>query len=456
MRGKVWLLITSLLVVGTAVYALLTRPSDSSEEATVTTREPVKLRFTYWGTYEEKRAIENAMSRFSERYPWITVEAIQLPNSDYNAKLMAMSASNEEPDLGYMTNELGEVFAEQGKFIDLYPLIEQDPSLDREDFLDYLWYENSADEAWGISTAAECFGLFYRRDLLEQYGVPYPPSKAEEAWTWEEFVHAAQLLTIDSHGRNALDPQFDPKEIVQYGVMFETWSEPISNFIFSNGGQWVDEETGEFRLNEPEAAEAIQKLADLVNVYHVAPSPFETKSMPAMHVALQAGLAAMIIDGQWINLDLGHANIDYDIGVLPKLKHSVTVALSGASVIFRSTKHPEEAWQLMKWLLDPNEAIELYADGLWMPTLKEWYTDPVLLDRWVHVNPAAHPPGFVEAMVGQLLDNGVPGIGYYLKHREEIFPIVTDELIPVWLGELRAQEALDEIGRKVQNYFPQQ
>lgn len=456
MRNKnLFLLIVVVVIASFVIIWYVLQQSDRREESADVQREHVRLRFTYWGSYEEKKAIENAMARFSEAYPWISVDAIQLPNSDYNTKLLAMSASNEEPDLGYMTTELGEVFAAQDKFLNLYKFIDHDESLAREDFFEYLWYKRSPEEAWGISTAAECFGLFYRKDLLQEAGVTPPSPKASEAWSWDQFVHTAQMLTLDRHGRNALHPDFDKDYIVQYGVMFETWSEPISNFIFSNGGRWVDEQGNEFLLNQPESAEAIQKLADLVNVYHVAPSPYETKSMPAMSVALQAGLAAMIIDGQWINLDLGKANVNYDIGVLPALKQSVTVGLSGASVIFRSTEHPEEAWLLLKWLLDPDEAIDLYADGLWMPTLKKWYTDPDLIDRWVYANPAAHPPGFVEAMMNQYMDNGVPGVGYYLKHQVEIYPIVSNELIPVWLGEKTAQEALDEISRKVEPYFPQ-
>lgn len=455
MRRKGLVILTFILVISSVYWLYQQKSEREGEPHAIQHDHKVKLSFTYWGSFEEKKAIENAMEKFTERYPWISVDPIQIPNSDYNTKLMAMSASNEEPDLAYMTTELGEVFAKQGKFLNLFDLLEEDEELAREDFFDYLWHKSSDHVAWGVSTAVECFGLFYRQDLLREAGVTPPSPKASEAWSWEEFVHAAQLLTRDNQGRNALHPGFDKENIVQYGVMFETWSEPISNFIFSNGGQWVDEDGKSFLLNEPESAEAIQKLADLVNIYHVAPSPFESKSMPAMNVALQGGLAAMIIDGQWINLDLGKAEVDYDIGVLPKLKHSVTVGLSGASVIFKSSDHPEEAWLLLKWLLDPNEAINLYTDGLWMPTLKQWYTDPELIDKWVNVNPAAHPPGFADAMVKQLMDNGIPGVGYYIKNQVEIYPIVTSELIPVWLGEKRAQEALDEISEMVKPFFPQ-
>lgn len=418
-------------------------------------REKIALRFTYWGSIEEKRAIENALEGFMQAYPWITVEATQLPNSDYNTKLLAMSASNEEPDIGYMTTELGEVFARQGKFLNLYDFLSRDADLRREDFLDYLWYKSSPDYAWGISSAAENFGLFYRRDILAEAGVAPPPSRAEEAWSWERFVDAAKRLTVDSRGRDAYDPAFDKDHIARYGVMFETWSEPLNNFIFSNGGDWVSPDGARFALNEPAAAEAIQKVADLVNVYHVAPSPYESKSLPSVNVSLQTGLAAMIVDGQWINLDLGKAHADYDIGVLPKLKKSVTVGLSGATVLFRSSRHPEEAWLLYKWLSDPNKALNLYADGLWMPVLKKWYDDPALVDKWVNANPSAHPPGFKDAMMRQLADHGVPGVGYYLQNQMDIYPEVTAGLLPVWQGEESAQTALNAIAERVSGLFPQ-
>ncbi|WP_276352237.1 ABC transporter substrate-binding protein [Cohnella caldifontis] len=453
----------SAAAVGTAAMAVLAAMGmwrwDAGTPAVSETnpqhREQVSLRFTYWGSVEEKKAIESALARFSQEYPWITVDPIQLPNSDYNTKMLAMSASNEEPDIAYMTTELGEAFARQDKFLNFYDFLDRDPELRKEDFLDYLWYRSSPDYAWGISTAGECFGLFYRKDLLEEAGVQPPPAQAADAWTWDEFVSAAKKLTLDRNGRNADDPQFDKDHIVRYGIMFETWSDPLNNFIFGNGGDWVSPDRTRFTLNSPEAAEAVQKLADLANVYHVAPSPFESKSLPAMNIALQAGLAAMIVDGQWTNLDLGKAKVNYDIGVLPKLKRSVTVGLSGATVLFRSSKHPEEAWLLYKWLADPNKAINLYTDGLWMPVYKKWYTDPDLVAQWVNPNPHAHPPGFKDAMMKQLLENGIPSVGYDLHNQKEIFPEVTAGLIPVWQGEESAQEALNRIADKVGGLYSQ-
>jgi len=449
-----WVAAGALIIGAWGWWLLHQREPDAAGGAAYNQREQITLRFTYWGSPEEKRAIESALGKFMQTYPRIKVEGIQLPNLDYNTKLKAMVALNEEPDIAYMTSYQGEQFDRQDRFHNLYAFLEKDPDIRKEDFLDYLWYERNPNYAWGMSTAGEAFGLYYRRDLLEQAGLEAPPARSEEAWDWERFVHAAKTLTLDANGRNAHHPLFDPDAIVRYGVMFETWSEPINNFIFSNGGDWVDAD-GKFNLNSPETAEAIQLVADLMNVHHVAPSPYESRSMPSPSVALQSGLAAMIIDGQWINLDLAKAGVDFDIGVLPKLKRSVTVAQSGATVIFKSSEHPEEAWLLFKWLADPHEALELYADGLWMPVLKDWYTEPGLIAKWVDANPEAHPPGFRDAMMRQLIENGVPGVGYYVKNQAAVFPSVTEGLMPVWLGVKTSDEALAELEERLKPIWGQ-
>lgn len=413
-------------------------------------RESVTLTFTYWGSEEERSAIEGATKAFTDKYPWIAVRTIQLPGTEYNSKLVAMAAANDLPDIGYMNADLGEIWANEGMFVDLYDMFARDSDIRREDYLDALWYRNSPDSAWGISTAGETFGLFYRRDLLEEAGVAAPGAKAANAWSWEAFVAAAQRLTLDKSGRNAADPLFDPKSIKQYGVIMDLGNELMTNFIFNNEGDWLSEDGKRFTLNQPEAAQAIQQLADLIQLYHVMPSPRSTRSLPELNLALESGLTAMAIGGQWMNLELGKANVKYDIGVLPKLKRSVALGLSGATVIFKNAKHPEEAWLLFKWLSNPDNAIELYSSGLWMPTLKKWYTDASLVAKWVDANPAAHPPGFKDAMLEQYFHYSAPGTMYYMTNYAKIKSIVMSGLEDVWLGRKTAQEALDEIAPAVQ------
>jgi multiple sugar transport system substrate-binding protein len=460
---KVRIKVVSLLLIVVMAFGIMgcsknTDPvtktnTDNSDNTEATSQEDITLKFTYWGGPNEKTAIEGALKDFEELHQNIKVEAIQIPNSDYNPKLTAMAASNESPDVGYMTTDLGAAWSKEGKFVNLFEQLKKDSELSREDFLDYVWYNYTPDNAWGVSTAGECYGLFYNKDVLAKAGIEDLPTTAETAMNWDEFVEIARKLTLDGDGHNGLDPDFNPENIVQYGLLFETWNDPICNFIISNGGSWTSEDGSELTIVSDEAAEAIQRLADLVNVYHVAPSPIAAKSLPGMNVALENGLTAMAVGGQWINLDLGKANVNYDIGVLPKMKTSVTVGLSGASVVFSDSKHPEEAWELFKYMVNPTGAIDLYKDGLWMPILKEWYEDPELLAKWVDANPAAHPPGFKEAMIDQLLENGVPSTSYYLKNQAKLVPIITSSWDEVWLGNKTAKQALEDVSEMAEAEF---
>lgn len=428
-------------------------PKADATKADAAAKEPVKLKFTYWGSPDEKKAIEDACKKFTEKNPSIKVEAIQIPNADYNAKMTAMSAGNDSPDTGYMTGDLGDTWANEGKFVNLFDMFAKDKELKKEDFLDYIWYKLAPDNAWGISSAGECFGLYYNKDALKAAGIDSLPTTDDTAMNWDKFIEVAKKLTLDKNGKNAADPAFDAKNIKQYGIMFETWDNPVYNFVASNGGEWASQDGKKLTFNSPESAEAIQKLADLINVYHVAPSPLAAKSLPAMSIALQSKLTAMAVGGQWINLDLGNAKVNYDIGVLPKLKKSVTVGLSGATVVFKASKHPEEAWLLFKWMANPEGAIGLYSGGLWMPTMKKWYTDPSLVAKWVDANPAAHPAGFKDAMMNQLMKNGIPQPEYYLKNTAKLIPIVTSSWDQVWLGKKTAVDALKEMEPKAQAEF---
>lgn len=421
-----------------------TKPAQPAESK----KAPVKLKFTYWGSPVEKKAVEDAVKKFQEKYNWITVDAQHIPG-DYATKITAMVAGNEAPDVAYLGEDLALPWAEEGKLYNIQDFLNTDKELKKDDFLDSIWYNWAPGKTLGTNTACEAFAIFYNKDLFKAANVAEPPTKAEEAWTWDQFVETAKKLTIDQNGKNAADPAFNPAKIKQYGVHFETWWGPWMSMVFSNGGDFVNADGTKLALTQPEAIEAIQKMADLINKYHVAPSPVAAKTMPAPAVALQSKQIAMTINGQWILLDLGSSKMNFGVGVLPKLKKSITLVLGAPTVIFKSTKTPEESWLLFKWLANPESSLDLQAGGLWMPLLKNWYTDPSLISKWAENNPA-HPDGYKDAVMKQAMTNGVPGPGYYVKNFGKINAVIGPALDQVWLGKKTAEQALKEVEVKAQ------
>ncbi|MEK4510077.1 sugar ABC transporter substrate-binding protein [Paenibacillus anaericanus] len=423
-----------------------TSPSVSGDEIS---KDPITLRMTVWGAPDEVAAYKVAIKKFETQYSNIKVD-LQHIASDYDTKLTTMVAGNDVPDIAMMeSGSIAFPLAEQGKFYNLQEFLEIDPDISTDKLIPNIMYSLEPGNVIGIAPGPESFGLFYNEDIFKEAGISPPPAKALEAWSWDEFVEIAKQLTIDNKGRTANDADFDAKNIKQYGVNASTWWGVYSNFIYSNGGDFVSEDGKTFGLNQPAAVEAIQKVSDLMNVHHVSPSPVQSKNIPATNVALQTKKVAMAIDGQWASTGLAQSKFNFNVGVLPVLKEPVTTVVAGMFSMFKSTKYPQESWELIKALLDPEASIDMITAGTWMPSYKEWYTDPALLAKWTE-NLDSRPSGYKDAIVEVILTNSHQTPTGYVKNFNKIMDIVNPALDKVWLGQQTAQEALDSIAAKAQ------
>ncbi len=412
-------------------------------------KDPITLRLTAWGAPDEITAFKKAVASFEAKHTNIKVD-FQAISADYDTKLTTMVAGNDEPDIAMMeSSTLAYPLAEQGKFVNLQDFLSKDTEITADSLVPNITYSTEPGKVIGIAPGPESFALFYNVDVFKDAGLTPPPAKASEAWTWEEFIEVAKKLTIDNKGKNASEEGFDPKNIKQFGINVPTWWGAYSNFIYSNGGDFLSADGKTFGLNQPEAVEAIQKISDLINVYHVAPSPVQAKNIPGTNVALQTKKVAMSIDGQWASTSLAQSKFNYDVGVLPVMKQPMTTLVSGMFSMFKSTEHPQEAWELLKALIDPEASIDLLTAGTWMPSHKDWYTDAALLSKWTE-NLASRPPGYKDAVVDMVLNYSHATPTAYVKNFNKIMDIINPALDKVWLGQQSAQEAMDSIAAKAQ------
>ena len=121
-----------------------------------------------------------------------------------------------------------------------------------------------------------------------------------------------------------MTPGFDPQNIRSFGTWVQNWWMPWITFAISNGGGFVSAGRQDAAAGRPETIDAIQKMADLVNVDHVGPAP-GTQQMPtAAATALLSQQVAMVVDGTWDLLTIGitkeQQGLDFGVGVLPYMK----------------------------------------------------------------------------------------------------------------------------------------
>ena len=409
--------------------------------------ENAELLFTYWGSPQEKDAVEGMIDDFMEAYPNITVRGQHIP-TNYVEKLTTMLAGGEPPDVAYLPETTALPWAAEGTLLDLTDYFKNDPEASNR--LPATYYGYGEDKLVGTNTAAETMLLFYNESLFEAAGVEPPPTNGADAWTWDKFVETAKKLTKDRNGNDATSPDFDPNAIDTYGVSFQNGFGGWLPFVYSNGGRYVNDEGTEFLLNQPEAVEVMQKLQDLIHVHHVTPTPAQSKAFPSADVMMQTGKLAMAVDGHWNVLSLSQLGIDFGLGVLPKFDEPLTMIVGAPTVIFADTEYPNAAFEFYKFHNNP-EYVDLFAKGLWMPLQEAYYTDPEKTDEWLNGEQGVYPADSREVLTDYTLNYTPyqPPV-YWLKNAGQIdSEVMTPTLELLWSGQLSAQEAMDQAAEKI-------
>ena len=285
--------------------------------------------------------------------------------------------------------------------------------------------------------------MFYNPSLFEQYGVEEPPAKYADAWDWDTFVKNAQQLTIDKNGKNALDPDFDPENIDVYGVNISKWWAGYMPFLFSEGGDYLTEDGTSIGYATDEGKDVLQKLADLIYVYHVAPTPTASETMPGLSEALATNKVAMSFDGQWSNAGLMSDGVEYNVAALPRMGETpATVATYGAIALMNSEKI-DAAFEFVKYIMTEVGACEpLFKSGLWLHTNMKEYND----DYIKTIITENHPANYYDSIVTPMMDGTArTPITAYVKNFNKINDVISPALDDLWSGEKTADEAISSI-----------
>ncbi|WP_248924135.1 ABC transporter substrate-binding protein [Paenibacillus hamazuiensis] len=428
------------------------KPADSPKAGTSGSGEKITLVYTDWANNEEAKSYRKVLDKFEETHPNIKIDYQNIPYNDYGAKLSAMAASNTLPDIGNLLEGQALKWAESGKLMDLSPYYKDgtvSPKLESNKFV------TPDGKTVGYSIANEVILIHYNKDMFDEAKVPYPPAETDKAWTWDQFVDTAKKLTKDKNGKHPGEAGFDPKNIVQYGAQVNTsamffWIP----FAVSNGGGLVSADGKQLLLGNPETVEAVQKIADLALVEHVSPTPAQSSGLPGdMGQKLLSKKVAMVISGQWelVNINPIVGKFKNGVGVLPKFKTPVTGNTGTPVAIFSTMKHPKEAVELYKYIMDPSNSQSNFDSGVWMPTEVSWYKDDALVKKWT-ASPV-HPPEYKTAVVDYAMKATSPTPWFYLPTYNRIDEVVNPAMDAVWSGSKSAKDAIAALLPKVKPIF---
>lgn len=260
-------------------------------------------------------------------------------------------------------------WAQAGYLLDLRPYIEAD--LDQATIADwdpaqYRALSTRDGRQFGLPKYHGALALYYNKDLFDEHGVPYP----DGTWDHDDYLEAMRKLT---RGRQD-DPQRGP-----WGSMMDVSWDRVQVHINAWGGHLVDpDDPSRSRMGEPEAVAAVEWLrARMWDDQVMATLPAVGGMSPVD--AFVAGRVAMLEDGSWSLRDI-LTRATFRIGVAPFPSGPagrVTLATTDGYGIFAGTRHPDEAWELLKFLISKDYGRAMARAHLLQPARA------TLVDDWI-------------------------------------------------------------------------
>ncbi|BCN30060.1 ABC transporter substrate-binding protein [Anaeromicropila herbilytica] len=357
--------------------------TNSNSKNTESGKKTVELNFLYWADGVQKTLVENACKEY-EKQTGVHIKAEALPADEtFDSYIQTRMASNNLPDVSYMGEGDMMKYNEMGILADIDDLLSSGKIPKK---LDAVTIKSPEGKTLGVGLSNQLVLLYYNKDMFDAAGIEYPPTKVEDAWTWDQFVEVAKKLTVDVNGKNATEDGFAPDKIQTYGIGFnclcafhQFWA------MNANGGGVVSPDGKNFLWDTNESIEGLQNMVDLVYKYHVAsPSLYTFNSaIGSVDATIGSGGYAMYTNGSWDLANLSAIDgVNVGVGVLPKMKNAVTMNCGAPMAIYNTSKHLKEAKDFYAYMVDPAKNLDLLKTGAWLPNEAGYYTDQALIDSW--------------------------------------------------------------------------
>jgi ABC-type sugar transport system permease subunit/ABC-type glycerol-3-phosphate transport system substrate-binding protein len=360
-------------------FFAFTQPAFAGKEIT--------LRFRYWGDFKEIQALQDTIKAFEKEYPGVKVRGERVPPGDeYTQKLLIEQAAGLTPDVIFCGQQFAK-FSEKGMLRDLQPFVKADPSVKLSEYYPQLVrLFTSNGKLYALPRDIAPIGLvYYNKSLFDAAGVPYP----DETWSWDytprpelghrDFLTAALRLT--RHSTRGVQKTV-------YGYSGAWPSNTMNNFVFSSGAEFVDDvfKPTKLKYDDPRVLNAIRLTQDLCYKYKVSPTSTELQaSGVSTHDLFAQGRIAMYMTGIWevprFREEIGE-RFDWDIAPWPKGPTGLRGVATGWSgyAMTTASRHPQEAWNLLKYLAGKPGLSRLAQTGLAQPALSKVADSPLWLD----------------------------------------------------------------------------
>ena len=399
--------------------------------------EPVEVTYWHMWSADWKIWIDGQVDKFNATYPNIKVNPLSIPE-DGETKFLAAVAGGDPPDVFTGWGNVIPTWAESEAIMCLDELISSSAP-DMEEFMYPIASElgKYKGKTYAMSIDLCPLMIFWNKDLFKEVGLD--PEK-----------FPATIEELDSVESKFW--KYDSKGLIERTGFIPTW---LYVWAPAFGGKFVDDNNNP-TPNDKGLLNTLKWFESFVTT-----KGYSMEKIDAFNTSLAnntqsvnpflTGKSAFTVDGVWLLTDIQKyaADMNYGIASLPYPsdggKPNANIIMADFDVISKGAKHPEEAFEFIKWMVgyggNEEAAGELMATGGNIPVSQK-VVDSSAYKSYLDEIPARH-----EFMKGLNSENNTtyPTLTYGSYYIDRL--LAAEER--VMHGTQTAEEALNQVADEV-------
>jgi multiple sugar transport system substrate-binding protein len=368
----------------------------------------------------ERAQWEPIVERFEDENPDIDLEIVEGPNATNLVEDLYTSAfllGDSIYDLVYMDIVWTPKFAAAGW---LEPL---DDRISDEELSAFLEGDIEGGryngQLYRMPFRSDAGMLYYRQDLLEENGFE-PPE------TTQELIEISQ--TLQEQG----DVEWG---YVWQGRQYEGLAAVFVEVLEGHGGFWVNPDTEEVGLDEPEAIAALEFLTNTID-QGISPTGVTTYQEEEARRFFQNGRTVFMRNWPyvWPLANQDDSAVQGKIAIKPMVHEpgfdSGACQGGWGLALVKDSPHKEEAWRVIEFMTSESVQKQFILDTAYVPSRRSLFNDPDIVAKY------SHYPDLLEVQEQSVLR---PPIAQYAQASD----ILQRNLSSALTGRLSPQEAME-------------
>ncbi|MBS4195525.1 ABC transporter substrate-binding protein [Lederbergia citri] len=313
-----------------------------------------KVTLTLW--YWNRSIDDELIKKVSDQFPDIKINAQKIDGGEYKTKLQtALTTGTGAPDIVGLNDWVTEFLPNHDKFVNL---LDYGADKIKSDYLEWKWNFGLTPDQKNLIALPMDTGptaLFYREDLFAEAGLPTDPDEvSKELASWDDYIAAGEKLQAAT------------------GVkMFDTLNRVFTQSLSQGDKAYFDEND-----NFIGDSGNIKESWDRAITVHKKGLSANLDDSTEWNAGMNNGQVASFIGAVWMKNILKDAAPDTD-GKWRIARAPGGDGNNGGSFIgiLKSSKHPEEAYKVIEWMMNPENQLQSYVKMDLFPSTPSIFED---------------------------------------------------------------------------------